>query len=289
MSSASARTTAGACQQVPVAAADGACFDLLLLEPAGASRCSVYWLPAMGVSARHYLPLAQALTARGIAVAIHEWRGSGSSNWRAGRHRDWGYRHLLDDITLGMAKLRQRQPQSRCGLGGHSLGGQLAALHAALHPGEIDALLLVGTGAPYWRRFRHPWLLRMAYALAPLLASLVGHFPGRTLGFAGSEARGVIDDWARSGRTGRYAARGVGRDMEQALAGVHMPVLAMRLADDWLAPQASLDWLLAKLAPAPRRCVVIGRDALSGAPADHFSWMKAPQAVADEIARWCPR
>jgi len=241
----------------------------------------------MGIPARHYLPLARALAAHGTAVVVHEWRGIGSSNRRAGRRCNWGYRQLLEeDLPAGMAAVRQRWPRATFWLGGHSLGGQMAALYASLHPGDFAGLLLVASGAPYWRKFRHRWLVGLAYVLAPLLAGLLGHLPGRRIGFGGNEARGVIADWARSGRSGRYAADGVARDLERALADLQIPVLALRMHDDWLGPQASLDWLLGKLGAARQRIDTLTHDDMTGVPADHFSWMKAPQAVASRMAHW---
>lgn len=241
----------------------------------------------MGVPARHYLPLAQALAEYGVAMAIHEWRGIGSSDRRAGRRQNWGYRELLDfDIAAGVAAVRERFPDARFELGGHSLGGQLSFLYAALHPEQVGALVLVASGSPYWRAFRHAWWLRQAYALAPLLARLCGHLPGRRLGFAGNEARGVIDDWSRSGRTGRYAAKGLSRDLDPALGALDLPVLAIRLDDDWFVPRASLDALLAKAPRGPHHRVTLGRDALGDQRADHFSWMKSPAAIAAQIAGW---
>ena len=272
---------------VPVIAADGARCELLAALPAGRWRRLLYWMPAMGMPARHYLPLAQALAATGVAVVVHEWRGIGSSDRRAGRGCDWGYRQLLqDDLPAGMAAVRQRWPQARCWLGGHSLGGQLGLLYASLHPRDVAGMVLVASGAPYWRRFRHGWLIGAAYALAPWLAALVGHLPGRRIGFGGNEARGVIADWARSGRSGRYAVAGMTQDFERLLAALQLPVLALRLQQDWLGPPASLAWLLGKLGPAARRVETISRDDLDGTPADHFGWMKAPAPVAARIAGW---
>jgi len=271
---------------IPVVAADGSRFELLGVQPAGGWSQLLYWIPAMGIPARHYLPLAGALATHGVAVVVHEWRGIGSSNRRAGRDGNWGYRELLqEDLPAGMAAVHERWPQAACWLGGHSLGGQLAALYASLHPVEFAGLLLVASGAPYWRRFRHGWVIRMAYALAPLLAGLLGYLPGRRIGFGGNEARGVIADWARTGRTGCYAAAGMPQDFERQLASLQLPSLALRLCDDWLAPQASLDWLLGKLGPAERSEDVITPQQLGG-PADHFGWMKTPAPVADHITRW---
>ena len=272
---------------IPVTAADGARFELLAVLPRGDWHQLLYWLPAMGIPARHYLPMAQSLAERGIAVVLHEWRGIGSSDRRASRQCDWGYCQLLsDDVPAGMAAVGARWPQSRVRLGGHSLGGQLAMLYASLHPEAFAGLLLVASGSPYWRRFRHGWLIVAAYVVAPLLAKLAGYLPGRRIGFGGNEARGVIDDWARSGRSGCYAAKGMSQDFEIELAGVQLPVLALRLQEDWLGPPASLEWLLGKLGPGMRQIEVISRDDLGGKPADHFGWMKTPTPVAARISAW---
>ncbi len=271
---------------IPVAVADGSRFELLCAQPASGWRRLLYWIPAMGIPARHYLPLAEALAVHGVAVAVHEWRGIGSSNRRAGRACDWGYRELLqDDLPAGLAALHARWPQATCWLGGHSLGGQLGSLYASLHPADFAGLLLVASGAPYWRRFRHGLLIGAAYVLAPWLAGLLGYLPGRRIGFGGNEARGVIADWSRTGRTGCYAAVGMTQDFERQLASLQLPLLALRLRDDWLGPQASLDWLLGKLGPGERSVDVITPQELGG-PADHFGWMKTPAPIAARIARW---
>lgn len=272
---------------IPVTTGDGSRFELLCMHPAGAWDRLLYWVPAMGMPARHYLPLAQALVERGIAVVVHEWRGIGLSNHRAGRHDDWGYRQLLaHDLPAARAAVRAHWPQASCWLGGHSLGGQLGSLYASLHPREQAGLVLVASGAPYWRRFRWGSLIGLAYVLAPWLARLCGYLPGRRIGFGGNEARGVIVDWARTGRTGRYAATGMTQDFEQDLAALALPILALRLHDDWLGPQASLDWLLGKMPRASHTVDVITAQDLDSKVADHFGWMKTPQAVAARIAHW---
>ena len=271
---------------VPVSTVDGACFELLCVVPA-APRRLLYWLPAMGMPVRHYLPFAQALAARGVGVVLHEWRGIGSSDRRADRHCNWGYRELLQvDLVAGMTALHERWPQARRSVGGHSLGGQLGLLLAALHPDVFDSVALVASGAPYWRTFPHGWAIGLCMHLAPLCALLFGYLPGRRLGFAGNEARGVIADWARSGRSGRYAATGMSQDFESRLAALRLPVLALQLRDDWLAPAKSLDWLTGKLGPASRTLESLSPRDLAGEPADHFSWMKTPAPIAARMADW---
>jgi predicted alpha/beta hydrolase len=266
-----------------IVAGDGAGIDLAIVEPIGAAHAVVLWLPALGVSARNYLPFSRGLAARGIAVGLHEWRGAGSSDRRAGRSSDWGYRELLvDDIAASRAAIAARVPATPLYLGGHSLGGQLAVLDAARAPDGIAGLLLVASGSPFWRCFRRALLIRAFYSVVPIVGALAGHFPGRLLGFGGREARGVMRDWSRSGRSGRYCVDRLAADLEAGLAEVAAPVHAVRLADDWLGPAASLDWLLAKLARSPATVSVLGRAEL-GVAADHFAWLKSPQGVVDDL------
>jgi len=275
------------CDALPVVAADNARFEVLLQRPAGETKRLVYWLPALGVAAKHYVPLAQALAEQGVAVAIHEWRGIGSSDRRASRHEDWGYRQLLDDdLPAGIAAVRAGLPPMRSYLGGHSLGGQIASLYASLHPQDVAGLLAVASGAPYWRQYPQGRLLWCAYALAPWLARLVGYLPGRRLGFGGNEARQLIEDWARTGRTGRYAAAGMATDFEAALAGLALPLLGVRLQDDWLAPEASLSWLFGKMPRGVQTRRVVTATDLDGGKADHFGWMKTPWPVVKPMVQW---
>ena len=218
-----------AAAELPVEAGDGHRWSLFACLPAE-PVASLLWLPALGVAARHYLPFAEALAALGVAVFLHEWRGHGSSSLRAGRRCDWGYRELLTtDLPASEAAVASALPGMPCVLGGHSLGGQLACCRLALVPGAANALWLVASGSPWWHAFppRTRWWLPMAYRFLPGLARVRGALPGRAVGFGGNEARTLIADWARSGLTGRYAARGLEVDLEAALATVAPPVRAI--------------------------------------------------------------
>lgn len=269
--------------ELPVAAQDGHRWSLVARIPQN-PRASLLWLPALGVAARHYLPFAEALAARGIAVFLHEWRGHGSSSLRAGRRCDWGYRELLvHDLPASEAALAATLPGGPISrvLGGHSLGGQLACCRLALSPGRADRLWLVASGAPYWRAFPAGtrWWLPLAYRFLPWLARMRGALPGRAVGFGGNEARGLIADWARSGLGGRYAARGLDADLETGLRRVSVPVRAVCFGHDWLGPASSLAFLLSKLGTHAPEVLCMG-EAMLGAPADHFAWMQRPGPVA---------
>jgi len=270
---------------LPVASPDGHRASLLARIPAS-PRGRLLWAPALGVAAKHYLPFAEALAARGIAVFLHEWRGNGSSSLRASRSHDWGYRELLEDIAASDAVATARLPDLQRVIGGHSLGGQLAGLHLALHPDAASVLWLVASGSPYWRAYPAPsrWWLPLAYRFLPWLARVNGTLPGRWIRFAGNEARGVMADWARTALGGRYAASGLDIDLDAAMARFTGEARAIAMAEDWLAPPSSVRFLLSKFRPARTHMELFDASRL-GTRADHFAWMKQPAAVADWLLR----
>ena len=267
--------------ELPTASADGHRTRLLACIPA-ASKASLLWVPALGIAAKHYIPFAEALAARGVAVFLHEWRGSGSSSLRAARGSDWGYRELLADIAASERAIERELPAAARIIGGHSLGGQLAGCHLALQPGSAASLWLVASGSPYWRAFPAPtrWGLPLAYRFLPWLARRNGVLPGRRIGFGGNEARGVITDWARTALTGRYAACAIDTDLDAAMAAFEGEVRAVTTADDWLAPPSSMAFLTGKLRGARVQAMHLDARRL-GTKADHYAWMKQPGAVVD--------
>ena len=102
----------------------GDCSPHLLMHLPPEPSAALYWLPALGVGIGPNELFADALAAAGVAVVVHEWRGLGSSNRRASRRCDWGYRELLDlDIAAGIEAAGNQIRAPRWYLGGHSLGG----------------------------------------------------------------------------------------------------------------------------------------------------------------------
>lgn len=271
----------------PVVVADGHRFELRRFA-GGAAAPGLLFLPALGVPAQKYDGFASQLAAAGIDVAVHEWRGLATSSWRAGRRCDWGYRELFTDLDGTLAALDAVAPRARHVFGGHSLGGQFAAMQGARRPERCAGVALIASGVPYPATFppRDALGLRAFAALLPPLVRVVGHFPGRRFRFAGREAAGVMRDWAATARSGRYADYGSDEPLEARLARLDVPTLAMGMADDWLAPAASLRMLLDKLGGGPRAFDVLDAATL-GTAADHFSWLRRPEAVVARLrAGW---
>jgi len=269
--------------------ADGPAIRLLLREPA-ASDTLLLVLPALGTPAKTYERFAGAAAAAGIATAVMELRGYGTSAVRAARNCDWGFRELLrEDLPAAIAGLRARHPRHRLLLCGHSLGGHLAVALSALAPQSFDGIVLVACGSPWIGAYRGRTRLMIGLLtlLIPLLGGLCGYFPGNRIGFAGREARTLMRDWRRLATHNHYQAQGIEQDLEAGIAAYRGPVLALRMAEDAFAPEAAERAVTRKF-----RCAVLDSRVLQsgdlGARADHYGWCRKPQAAVEVIAAWIP-
>ena len=273
---------------IRVRAGDGAEADLHISRASDA-RFGLLWLPALGVTARHYLRFAESLAGLGVSVAVHEWRGAGSSSVRASRRCDWGYRELLEfDIPASLDAARTALPDTRWAIGGHSIGGQFACLHAASDAPRCEGIALVASGSPYWKTFpsRQRWQLRMIPPAIRAVTALFGYYPGKRLRFAGTEARSLMRDWARSSRTGCYDRYVEGFDFEKDMRAFSKPLLNIRMEQDSLCPEKSCEWLLGKFPKGEIERACLAANDFESGQASHFSWMKEPGPVARHIARW---
>jgi predicted alpha/beta hydrolase len=273
---------------VPVTAPDGARSEARLFVPDGAPRAVAVCLPAMGVEAGYYDPLGSALAELGLAALVAELRGNGTSSLRARRGVDFGYRELVElDVASAVSAARERFPGAPIYLLGHSLGGQVSVLFAAMCPGRVDGVAIVAAGTPYFRAYAggHRATILAASIVFPALGAILGYLPGRAVGFGGREARRLIAEWGRSIRTGRFAFAGEPPDLRAAMAAVTLPVLAVSLEEDVLAPRGATDHLAGMLprAALTRRHTARGE---LGDGIDHFRWVRRPAPVARIVADW---
>ncbi|GAB2501712.1 alpha/beta hydrolase family protein [Arenimonas alkanexedens] len=270
-------------EERPVASADGHVASLRI-HRAGPGAPGLLWLPALGVPASKYDDFGQAIAARGMHCAVHEWRGNASSTLRARRGSDWGYRELLQqDLPASIGALAPGDWY----FGGHSLGGQFAAMAAARQPDRCRGLVLAATGVPDARTFRGRQRLGIGlFARAiPLLTGLAGYYPGHRLKFAGREAGQLMRDWAATVHGGHYRDYGDGEALDAKLARLALPTLALCFSEDWLVPEASLQALVAKLGGGEHRLERFDQARLGATP-DHFRWLRYPQAPAAAVAGW---
>ncbi len=249
-------------------------------EPRGVVLC----VPALGISASYYEPVALGLAERGLAVLTPDQRGHGASASRPSRAVDYGYGDLVKD-AIAVAEVARRELGGPLYALGHSLGGQVASLAEGAAPGTFDGLVFVASGTPYARCF--PWRaaagVRVLAALMPHLTSAVGYYPGERFGFAGREARTLMLEWAHVARHGTFGVRGL--DAEAILRCARAPTLAVSLAGDGFAPRAAVEHLIGKLGATDVKRVHLasGTDPRS---LHHLRWARRPEAVIDAVVAW---
>ncbi len=231
-------------------------------------------MPAMGVPAKFYEPLASPVLKEGWHLVTADLRGNGLSSVRVSRGISFGYHEMVTfDWPAVVEKVKTLFPGAPLSIFGHSLGGQLSTLYLAANPGACSGLILVATPSVYFRGWDFPLSLGVLAGtqLACAIAGILGYFPGKKIGFGGTEARGVICDWAHTGRTGRYEPAGSPIDFEMLLGELELPVLSISFEVDFLAPERAVANLCAKM----KRCRITHLH-LPDEDLGHLNWVRNP-------------
>jgi len=280
--------SAAGIEKLRVTSSDGAASEIAVFARPEGDAPVVVCVPAMGVRASFYTPLAEALGDCGLHVVCMDHRGAGMSQVRAARGVSFGYAELVgDDLPAVVRATKDRFPGRPIHLLGHSLGGQLSAIFMGAYPRTVDGVILVAACSVYFKSYPFPHDVKVlaAASLFRGVARVVGYFPGHRLGFGGREARGVMEDWSTQALTGRYAFHLGGEAAEDLLARADGRVLAVSVAGDSLAPPSAVDHLCSKL-----RAARVARwhyePAASTPRLDHFRWVKHPRAIANYVRRW---
>lgn len=275
-------------ERLSVVSQDGV-LNRLSVYRAAQDRAVLLCMPAMGVRASFYRPFALKLALAGWHVVTADLRGVGESGVRVKSGADFGYQDMLEqDWRANVAVVRERFPGLPVFLLGHSLGGQLNALYAALEPEAIAGLIFSACGSVYFRGWPFPASLKIL-AQSQLLrgiAEVMGYLPGDRIGFGGIEARGMIRDWANVALTGHYRPAGATFDYEAAMAKLRVPVLALSYSDDDFAPSGSTRKLLAKLPSAQITHEEITPADMGVEAAGHYGWVRQNERVTERIADW---
>ena len=166
---------------------------------------------------------------------------------------------------------------------GHSLGGQLNVMYAAKHKNLVKGLILVAACTVHYKAWKFPYNIGVLLGTQAgrLLVKILGYFPGKKVGFAGTEAKNVILDWAYTGRTGKYRPIGDNFDYESNFKNIELPVLAISFENDKLAPQKAVKELTEKMPNAK-----VEHLHFSEKNYDHFNWVKNNQQVIQSINEW---
>lgn len=273
----------------PITHKDGTHTSLRHFIPQEDKGTVLLMFPAMGVTASYYDALGGALAEKGIHVFAVDLRGNGHSSIRPSRKLNFGYADQLNhEYTDSVQHVREHFPDHKLLLSGHSLGGQLACLYASRATHRIDGLLLVASCSVYYGGYTGMAAVRtlLGTQFLFLVSATLGYLPGKQVGFGGLEARGVISDWSRQARTGRYRLNGDPVDYEQTLAELQLPILAVSIAGDDLAPPSAVDHLLGKMSSAQIEHLHLKKDDPRNDGYNHFNWARKPEKMLGIVTDW---
>lgn len=219
--------------------------------------------PAMGVPASYYDRFANSLREQGFDVHVAELVGTsyGALSDHVG--------HVLDSFAGRPTVVL-----------GHSLGGQVAALHLARSGRKVDGLVFVAVGIPYWRAYRgHRRFGVLGFTqFINTVSILMRHWPG--WGFGGRQPRGVIRDWAYTGRHGSFPSY-----LRADFDSVDVDLLSITVETDQYTPPATTGFIVRKLSRARVTKAHLSSEA-AGMPLDHFKWVKAGAAIGPMLRDW---
>jgi predicted alpha/beta hydrolase len=270
---------------------DGAESQLRLFEAENATAVVVA-MPAMGIRASHYDPLARELAARGVTCALADVRGHGTSSVRPSRSVDFGYREMIEnDWPAAIEAARAECPGRPLFLLGNSMGGQLSCLYMAKYPESVDGLILVAAASVYHASYAFPKSagILLGSQAARAVADVLGYFPGKRVRFAGTEARTVMRDWAHEARTGSFRLIGSHDDFDAKLAAVERPVLSISVSDDELTTRRGVEHLLSKMPRADIERHHVSPGELNVKRLGHFGWVRHAGVLMATILPWIER
>jgi len=265
--------------------ADGLTLKTFTARPVSSlARASVIVLHGLGDygGAWPYRNLAEALTARGLAVYGFDQRGHGRSDGE--RLYIQGWRELLADVSAFVELVQNVSEARPLFLLGLSLGGLLALNHAQHHPAGLKGLVAVApaldaSGVPAFMRAFIPLIAR----LAPRLSLNLGLDLNRISRDA-TAARVYVDDpLLNLGKsTPRMAAEVLSAiaETQANAASLHLPLLILHGSEDKIAPPfGSAEFFQKAGAPDKVRKVYEG--------AYHNLFLETNRAeVFDDIGAW---
>lgn len=248
----------------------------------GKSSATIIIFPAMGVRGSYYEGVAKQLGTEGFNVIITDLRGIGQSSVRASPSTDFGYHEMLEqDYKSIVNGVKEHFPNQKIFALGHSLGGQLASLFLAKNPKCFDGLILIACCSVYYKGWgwkQYPTLLMTQFFY--LVSVLLGYFPGKRMGFGGTEAKSVMQDWSQQSRSGKYIVKNDSFNYEKGLSKVTTKTLVLSFQADTYAPKKAVENLTKKFNSNPNlEHIHLMENDPRNEHFGHFNWAKKPKSI----------
>lgn len=244
--------------------------------------------PAFGVQATYYARFAQQLSQAGISVVTIDLRGHGLSAVRPDANNNYGFLEMIADLKAVSDNLKTAFPSQKVYLLGHSLGGQAASLAIAKHPTAYDGLAMIGSPNVYYKGWSgfHYYRRKVGLHLLPFIGRVIAMLPKFKIG-GYYTTQTQIQEWGYTGKTGNYKVIGDNLDYEKALAKVSIPILAIDIEADLMAPKAAIINLYEKFKNVNALSIITLTKAASHSTLSHINWPRtADKAMIKILKDW---
>ena len=197
--------------------------------------------PAFGVKATYYTKFAQQLNQKGIRVVTVDLRGHGLSSVRPSAENNYGFLEMISDLKAVTDYLKTDNATAKIYILGHSLGGQTASLAVAKYPKDYAGLAMIGSPNVYyngWSGF-HYYRRKIGVGMLPLIGKIIALLPPFKIGGYYTTPK-QVREWGYTGQTGNYLVIGDDFDYENAMVRAKIPVLAIDIEGDIMAPKTAI-------------------------------------------------
>jgi predicted alpha/beta hydrolase len=281
---------------VTLALRSGAQLAVDIREPRGSVAGTAILLHPMMASRKIWeRGFVAALNEAGLRTLALDFRGHGESIPASSAGGGVGYDDLVgEDIPAVCHAARERWPDQRLTLVGHSLGGHAAVASVSTGACEPDALVLIATNVWVPKDEQHPILRARKAATAracQMVTRAAGYFPARALGIGSDNEsarlmRGWIGWWLRDAWTSDDGTV----DYHAAMRHVTIPVLGIASLGDRLFCTPACAARFARRLPAATLDVVRQADDGSSPP-DHTELLTSTKATSSwrKVAAFCAR
>jgi predicted alpha/beta hydrolase len=213
-----------------------------LFEPVVSNQKVLVIHAATGVPQRFYIKFSEHFAQHGYTVVTYDYRGIGASAAPNLRKLNTSYLDWADKDLRAVAEWTTKTYSNYRKIGiGHSFGGNCWGLTLAHR--NFDAFVTVASQFGYWKNFNDRDRLKMRFLFRvtmPFLSNLLGYFPSKWFGLGENLPKQAALDWCvfiNNEDSQLEYARRMGQNY---YADITQPMLILGIADDEMAPKASV-------------------------------------------------